>query len=233
MKKYQLQIVALAVTALSVSASYAKPPVNLTCAKQAIIQYYNSDNYLKDVNEVVADAEKYLKTRVQENQLAAHPQKLAMILDIDDTSLSNFVYKKKYDFSNLPDTIDESYRDANAPAIEPTLRLYNEAIQSGVAIFFVSFRPDEMRSYTITNLQKAGYYGWSNLYLPNSDEIKSPSQVFKTAVRKMITEQGYDIILNLGDQDSDLEGGYAEHTDKIPNPLYTSPGKCTASFCGT
>ena len=35
-----------------------------------------------------------------------------------------------------------------------------------------------------------------------------------------ITADGYTIIANLGDQESDLAGGYAEKTFKLPNPFY-------------
>jgi predicted secreted acid phosphatase len=228
MKKLYLTAIMLA--GLFTNIVYAMPQ-NLTCAKRAIINYYDSGEYEKDVNHVVYDAEQYLQKRIEENRRAANPQKLAMVLDIDDTSLSNFSGNKKRDFSGLPELIDESYHEANAPAIAPVLRLYNEAIKNGVTIFFISFRPDDVRFYTITNLQKSGYYGWSELYLPNNAEIKLPAQSYKTAVREMLTKNGYDIILNLGDQDSDLNGGYAEHVDKIPNPLYSNSKICETKIC--
>ena len=38
-----------------------------------------------------------------------------------------------------------------------------------------------------------------------------------------IAEQGYTVILSMGDQLSDLEGGYAERTFKLPNPVYYLP----------
>ena len=36
-------------------------------------------------------------------------------------------------------------------------------------------------------------------------------------------QQGYTILLSLGDQESDLTGGYAERTFKLPNPVYYLP----------
>ena len=36
-------------------------------------------------------------------------------------------------------------------------------------------------------------------------------------------KQGFLIIANLGDQASDLAGGYAERAYKIPNPFYYTP----------
>ena len=43
---------------------------------------------------------------------------------------------------------------------------------------------------------------------------------FKAPERRKIAELGYTILLNLGDQESDLTGGYAERTFKLPNPVY-------------
>lgn len=231
MNKVIKSVVALAVIGILANNIYAKTPANLTCAKRAIINYYNSGEYEKDVNVIVTDAEKYLHKRIEENSTAKEPHKLAMILDIDDTSLSNFLGNQKRDFNGLPESIMASYHEANAPAIQSVLRLYNDAIKNGVSVFFISFRPDEVRSYTISNLQKSGYYGWTEIYLPNNDDIKLPSQVYKTAIREKIIKSGYDIILNIGDQDSDLNGGYAEHIDKIPNPLYSTSKICSDKIC--
>ncbi len=41
--------------------------------------------------------------------------------------------------------------------------------------------------------------------------------------RAHIESLGYDIVGNFGDQFSDLKGGYADHTFKLPNPNYFLP----------
>ena len=41
---------------------------------------------------------------------------------------------------------------------------------------------------------------------------------YKTATRAHIESLGYDIVANFGDQYSDLVGGYADRTFKLPNP---------------
>ena len=46
---------------------------------------------------------------------------------------------------------------------------------------------------------------------------------YKSATRAYIESQGYDIVGNFGDQFSDLEGGYADETFKLPNPTYYLP----------
>lgn len=215
------KVIYIAVIAVNlITQVSAKPPENLSCAKQAIINYYQSNEFEKDVNAIVGKAEKYLLRRVTSNSLSLHPQKLAMVMDIDDTVLSNFPNYKKRDFSGLPDQIDSSFQDVTAPAIPAALHLYNLAIKNNVAVFFITFRPAWTKSYTMANLQNAGYYGWKAIYLPNKKEIKLPPQIYKTHIRQRLSEQGYDIILSVGDQDSDLVGGYADYLLKIPNPLY-------------
>jgi hypothetical protein len=46
---------------------------------------------------------------------------------------------------------------------------------------------------------------------------------FKAPERRRLTEQGYTILISIGDQQSDLDGGFAERTFKLPNPVYFLP----------
>ena len=231
MKNYKYNTSMMIIFSLLFTTAIASPPLNLTCAKSTIKTYYQSGEFEKDVNVVVQDAEKYLAERVEANQHAVPPRKLAIVLDIDDTSLSNFTRDAADDFSGLPKLINARYRAADAIAIQPVLRLYREAIKQGVSVIFITFRPEAFRSYTIQNLHTAGYADWTQLYMPSHAETKQPAEAFKSQIRKELVEkQGYDIILNLGDQDSDLAGGYTDHTDQIPNPLYsTSKTPCADS----
>jgi predicted secreted acid phosphatase len=50
-----------------------------------------------------------------------------------------------------------------------------------------------------------------------------PTVLYKTGVRAHIEDLGYDIVGNFGDQFSDLEGGHADKTFKLPNPNYFLP----------
>jgi hypothetical protein len=43
---------------------------------------------------------------------------------------------------------------------------------------------------------------------------------FKSAKRKELTLNGYNIIANIGDQSSDLYGGNSGYKIKLPNYLY-------------
>ena len=50
-----------------------------------------------------------------------------------------------------------------------------------------------------------------------------PTIQYKSGVRAHIESLGYEIVGNFGDQFSDLEGGFADKTFKMPNPNYFLP----------
>jgi acid phosphatase len=115
---------------------------------------------------------------------------------------------------------------SRAEPIHAALELTRLAKQNGVAVIFVTARPERLRAATEKNLRAAGYE-WARLFLKpprarNAPKSKSESE-YKTAARQQCVAEGYTIILNLGDQESDLAGGFAERTCKLPNPFYTVP----------
>jgi len=57
-----------------------------------------------------------------------------------------------------------------------------------------------------------------NLVLRPSDA--EGTRAYKSAARADIEADGYRIVLNVGDQDSDLRGGHADKAYKLPNPFY-------------
>ena len=105
-------------------------------------------------------------------------------------------------------------------AIAPTLALYKDARSHGVAVFFVTGRPPAIQSQTEGNLRAAGYNGWSGI----SFKPGGGTEAFKSAERAKIERRGYDIVVNMGDQESDLDGGHADRAFKLPNPFYFVAG---------
>ena len=109
---------------------------------------------------------------------------------------------------------------ADAPAIKPMLQFYDDALKRGVTIFFVTGRHESVRLATIKNLKYAGYHDWKGLYLRPENDKRASVIPFKSQTRATISKEGYTIIASIGDQYSDLKGGHAEHTYKLPNPYY-------------
>lgn len=104
---------------------------------------------------------------------------------------------------------------ARAEVLPPTLGLFNAAKSLNVAVFFVTGRSDrpDLRAATVQNLKLAGYEGWKELLMrPISSPGVSVTE-YKTRARKHIQDDLHDhIIANVGDQQSDLSGGYADQT---------------------
>ncbi len=158
----------------------------------------------------------------------------ALVLDIDETSLDNWQEIKANDFGYIPGgdcTLAPGLAcgasawelSARAPVITATLKLFNAAAASGVAVFFITGRHENERAATEQNLKRAGYQGWRQLVMrPDGSSTPSASD-YKAPERARIVMQGYTIIANVGDQPSDLVGGYAEKSFLMPNPFYRIP----------
>lgn len=191
---------------------------NLHWAQEELVGYHNSGSYMTEFSAVDQQALDYLSTAVTHN--TAH-KKLAIVLDIDETSLSNWPVLQK-GFDDKFDDASVLYHQFVAPALNPTLALYRYAIDHGVSVFFITGRSFVDTKGTIKNLKQAGYTQWQALILRNKDEGENTvlAEVYKTAHRKAIVESGYDIVINVGDQWSDLSGGYADASYKLPNPFY-------------
>jgi acid phosphatase len=206
-------------------------PVNINKVKAQLNQY-QTGNYDYDIGAVLADAHIYVEHRAGQVTMPA------VVLDIDETSLSNWPNIKADDFGfindikcNVDATLPCGFNDwiatANAPAIVPTLDFFNATVAKGVAVFFITARLESQRAKTVENLEKAKFKGWTRLLmLPDADKGK-PVSVYKSGERAKIEKEGYTIIANVGDQRSDLagdsDGDHAECKFKVPNPFYFIP----------
>src|SRR3954454_9284126 len=145
----------------------------------------------------------------------------AIVLDIDETSLSNYTAINADNFTFGPQSQAEATNEIGT-AIPPTLKLFNDARSRGVAVFFITGRRENTRVHTESNLVKAGFTGWKQLYL-KPDASTESTVVYKSGARTDIEKQGYRIVANIGDQYSDLAGGHAQIAFKLANPFYFLP----------
>jgi hypothetical protein len=212
-------------------AEIGQPP-NLGGLKDQLRYYKCSGAYDRDFSQVIDQAISYVVKRTPELAKESKGRKPAIVLDIDETSLSNWVEIQADDFGRIlngPCTLEEDYpcgevawqQRAEATKLD-TIRLFNKARELNVAVFFISGRPASMQNATEQNLVLAGYSGWTDPVKLRPDNQGSV-EGFKTAARKEIENRGYKIIANVGDQYSDLRGGYAEQVFKVPNPFYFIP----------
>jgi acid phosphatase len=203
------------------------PPLNIDKVKEVLLVYQAGD-YDGDVAAVFAAARAYVEGR------AGAVSKPALVLDIDETSLSNWANIKANNFGFIRDGACDRLPNGPcgfrawilqgvAPVVKPALDLFNAAKAKGVAVFFITGRRDSERQATLWNLDRAGFEGWEKLVTRPDDDAHATVQAFKTEQRRKVADAGYAIIATVGDQQSDLDGGFAECGFKVPNPFYFIP----------
>jgi len=152
-------------------------------------------------------------------------EKLAVVLDIDETSLSGFCELRSEDYGFLIAAFNKWVVTPEAAVpILGTLRLFNKARAAGLDVFFITGRADNLREATVENLERAGFKGWKGLALRVGPQQQMPTVKYKSQERQKIVDAGYRIVLNMGDQWSDLDGQPRGETSvKLPNPFYYLP----------
>lgn len=191
---------------------------NLGLAKLEIKAYIDSGQYQKEFDQVVESAKAYL----QENSKRHRGSNPAIVLDIDETSISNLPYLLEADFGYTPGPWQAWVQGDRAKAFPATLEFYQWARSQGISVFFITARPETDREATLKLLERTGFSDISGLYLKPVDD-KASSAVYKAGQRRKIIEKGHHIVVNLGDQWTDLDGGYSEAEFKLPNPFYFVP----------
>jgi hypothetical protein len=226
---------------------------NIDLVRQQIKNYYGDplgtgtfaadSNYAKQVASIVANANGFLKVK------AGPPAaKKAILLDVDDTSLNTYNYEVASNFAYNPTANGAFVTGQQFPAVPGMPELTQRAAAAGYAVFYLTGRGAAQEAATLGNLTvdgvgvDAGFVAPTNVtptvdglftkpaladypdYLKAACGAAACSTVqYKSATRAYIESQGYDIVANFGDQQSDLTGGYADRTIKLPNPMYFIP----------
>lgn len=202
-------------------------------------------NYAKEARGVARDGERYLSKRHHTRGTRA------ILLDVDDTSLATWNYEIFSNWAYNPTTNGQFVTEQRFPAVPGMVDMVKAAEREGYAIFFLTGRGAAQEAATLGNLTEdgvgvdAGYPKPTTLrngedglftkpavadypdYLKTAcagDPNGSCTTVhYKSATRQHIESLGYDIVANFGDQYSDLKGGFADKTFKLPNPNYYLP----------
>jgi acid phosphatase len=180
---------------------------------EALRRYHDSGRYERDLWRVGRAARASLVRQLADLPRGTRP---ALVLDVDETSLSNWLTLSAGDFGAKP--VSEELQSRPDSAIAATRALYRSARARRVAVFFITGRAPAARDLTEGNLRSAGYdRGWTGAYFrPRSQQTIA----FKSGTRARIERRGYTILVNVGDQQSDLQGGHARRAFKYPNPFY-------------
>ena len=219
-------------TGVGVPLIGAQGTVAISDLANSLRNYHDSGTYASDLSSIDSQAEAFMlqqaaALREQREQRCrgngtsdlakCAPLHLAITLDIDETSLSNYAQLDANNFSNAPAALIVGATSTNQPAIAPTLDLYREARAAGISVFAITGRPPLVESLTRQNLTNAGFTDLQGVFFKPSGEAVIP---FKSGERAALEQQGFRILANVGDQESDLAGGHADRSFKLPNPFY-------------
>jgi len=206
--------------------------------------------YAQEASSVAAQGGQWLAAQAKAQ---APSGTKAIVLDVDDTTLATWNYEIFSNWAFKSDTNATYVLGQLFPAVPGMVEMANAAADEGYAVFFLTGRPAAQEGATLGNLTAdsigvdAGYPAPTTLnngedglftkpavadypdYLQTAcaAEIaagKSCTTIhYKSATRAHIESLGYEIVGNFGDQFSDLEGGFADRTFKLPNPNYYLP----------
>jgi hypothetical protein len=222
---------------------------NVDVLRQQIRNYYGDplgsgtfaadSNYAREAEKVASEGSSWLKAKAP-----TAGESKAIVLDVDDTTLTTWNYELASNWAYNPTTNAAYVNGQLFPATPGMVDMVTTAAAEGYAIFFVTGRPATQAAATLGNLGSdgigvdAGYPTPTQLFTKpavvnyppylqaacaNDPNGVCTTTHYKSATRAYIESQGYDIVANFGDQYSDLNGGFADRTFKMPNPNYYLP----------
>jgi hypothetical protein len=202
-------------------------------------------NYAKEARSVASSGQRWLSRPHHVTGTKA------IVLDVDDTTLLTWNYEIFSNWAFNPSTNATFVTEQRFPAVFGMVDMVRAAEREGYAIFFLTGRGAAQEAATLGNLTadgvgvEAGYPKPTALSGTEDGLFTKPAVAdypdylrqacagdlngacttihYKSATRTHIESMGYDIVANFGDQFSDLKGGHADRTFKLPNPNYFLP----------
>ena len=220
---------------------------NIDSVKKTIAAYYgdpgtgiankDASPYITELKRI--EAAQWSRLKAAKQRADRRGEKPAIVFDADDTTLWTYDMEVAGMHFNFDPTLQDVYvQDQRFPATPGMVDFVTRADQLGFAIFGLTGRNDNQKAATVANLKKVGYtsFDTDNFYTKWTGVGASQQPAYVTCVAKCTTVEykantrrhieqdlGYDIVLNVGDQWSDLQGGYADRVLKLPNPTYYLP----------
>ena len=202
---------------IALAAGRADEPVNLDTVKAELAAYHDSGRYERAIQAKVDDGISFLEQ--YDRAKSVNP---IVVLDIDETSLSNYDYMKSIDFGYEDRSFVAWVEAGKAKAIPATLQLFRRAKDLGFKVFFITGRRESVRAATKANLEGEGFVGFDGLIMRPDDDQRGSVVPFKSGARRELARTG-TIVLNVGDEWSDLDGFPAAKSIKLPDPFYLVP----------
>ena len=196
------------------AAPTSHEPANIFPLKQELHAYVDSGQYDRDMAAVASEASAWLEQRAKQGG-----GKLMVVFDLDETLLSNWPQIVGQDFGYIPAAWNAWVDEGKCLAIGPVREVYRQARRLGMDVVLMSGRRERDRAGTERNLREIGCADYTALFF-KPDDSKELTGAFKLGHRRRLQAEGYLIVANIGDQESDFEGGVGERMFKLPNPFY-------------
>lgn len=173
--------------------------------------------YTEIVGDVASEALTLLEDRVAARKRG---EKLAVVFDVDETVLSNIEQLEGSGYCFVRKDWN-AWVESGAPSAMAGIKaVYDYAQAHEIAVVLITGRKASQREATERALRSAGFDGWDALIVRDKSEQEMSASEYKSGRRAKLEREGYTVVLNLGDQHSDLDGGHAERTLLMPNPFY-------------
>ena len=219
---------------------------NIDSVKSTIRKYYNATSAgiaNKDSSPYITEMQGIEQAILDQLPDPAPSPNLAVVFDADDTTLWTYDMEDGAMHFNFDPKIqnDDWVIPGKFPATPGMVDLVNEVEARGYDVYGITGRGESQEQATLDNLTKVGYdeFNADNFFTkpatlpayldchssvdPNDDPAKCNTVEYKSGTRAYIESTGETIVLNIGDQYSDLQGGHAMDTVKLPNPTYYLP----------
>jgi len=208
--------------AQALPANDVKPPpqVEKDFGNTIGIDFSKTAQYKKETDKAIEDAYAACKKFLSEKESGKAKGRPAIVSDLDETLIDNRPHFEATPKFNWP-AFETWIKKADAPLLPRTAEFLQWARKRGFAVFFVTGRREGLRADTIANLIKrdVAYDG----LLMRKDGDRGTAESVKIPLRESIEKMGFTIVVNIGDQWSDLKGGHAVDCEKLPNKIYLVP----------
>lgn len=197
---------------LAVAAPAPAETVRTSWSPAKIRAYVDSGAYDRAIAGRYDAARRSLKA-----QLARGVRRPAVVLDIDETALSNYGCLDEVDFALSG--VTTCVVQGRSTVIRPARSFVAFARRRGVKVVFITGAPEPLEASRAQNLRRAGFRGHFEVVGRPTDDHRDSVVPFKRGARRVLAARGFRILINVGDQRSDLQGGYARRRVKLPNPI--------------
>lgn len=194
------------------------PPLNEKDFGNSIgIEFSKTAEFKKETAKAIDDAYAACKKYLKDKEKGIAKGIPAVVSDLDETLIDNRPHFERTPTFSWP-AFEAWIKKADAPLLPKTAEFLQWARKNGFAIFFITGRREGLRADTIHNLirRKVAYDG----LLMRREGDRGGAEAVKVPLRQQVEKMGFTIVVNIGDQWSDLQGAHAQDCEKLPNKIY-------------